>query len=141
AGRPAVLTLPHSPMARRVRPGYHPGAMSTAWLNGDLVDEDAPNVSLRDTGLLHGAGVFTTMRAKNGRVFRLTSHLRRLRQSCEALFVPLQFSDADLAAAVDDLLGQNDLSDARLRLTVTRGQATQDPLHGQHLTPSCFLTA
>jgi branched-chain amino acid aminotransferase len=115
--------------------------MSTAWLNGNLVDEDAPNISLRDTGLLHAAGVFTTMRAAAGRVFRLEEHLRRLRKSCDALFVPLQFSDADLASAVDDVLRHNDLADARMRLTVTRGQATTDPLHGTHLTPNCALTA
>src|SRR6266700_123504 len=115
--------------------------MSTAWLNGHFVDEDAPSLSLRDTGLLHGAGVFTTMRAKNGRVFRLSQHLQRLRNSSEALFIPLLFTDADLAAAVDELLSRNNLSDARLRLTITRGQSVQDPLHGTHLVPNCFLTA
>jgi branched-chain amino acid aminotransferase len=115
--------------------------MPTAWLNGNLVDEDSPNISLRDTGLLHAAGVFTTMRASAGRVFRLEAHLQRLRKSCEALFVPLQFSDADLASAVDSVLRENHLTDARMRLTVTRGQATTDPLHGTHLSPNCFLTA
>jgi branched-subunit amino acid aminotransferase/4-amino-4-deoxychorismate lyase len=115
--------------------------MSIAWLNGNFVDEDSPNISLRDTGLLHAAGVFTTMRASSGRVFRLPQHLQRLRASCEALFVPLQFSDADLAGAVDEVLSRNNLADARLRLTITRGQSLQDPLHGTHLTPNCFLTA
>jgi len=110
-------------------------------MNGNLVDEDGPNVSLRDTGLLHAAGVFTTTRASGGKVFRLERHLERLRKSCEALFVPLQFSDADLAGAVDEVLRQNGLADARMRMTVTRGQATQDPLHGTHLTPNCFVTA
>jgi branched-subunit amino acid aminotransferase/4-amino-4-deoxychorismate lyase len=115
--------------------------MPIAWLNAQFVDEDAPNISLRDTGLLHAAGVFTTMRAKGGSVFRLAQHLQRLRASCDALFVPLQFTDADLAAAVDQVLSQNNPPDARLRLTVTRGQAVQDPLHGTHLRPNCFLTA
>jgi branched-chain amino acid aminotransferase len=115
--------------------------MAFAWLNGTFIDEDAPALTLKDTGLLHAAGVFTTMRAYAGRVFRLTQHLQRLRQSSEALFVPLQHSDAELAAAVDELLDRNALKDARLRLTVTRGQSTHDPLHGQHLTPNCFLTA
>lgn len=115
--------------------------MPTAWLNGNLVDEDSPHVSLRDTGLLHAAGVFTTLRAKDARVFRLDRHLQRLRHSSEALFVPLQHSDADLADAVDQVLAQNNLRDARLRLTVTRGQSVNDPLHGTHLTPNCFLTA
>ena len=115
--------------------------MPTAWLNGNLVDEDAPNLSLRDTGLLHAAGVFTTMRASGGRVIRLEQHLQRLRRSCEALFVPLQYTDADLASAVDEVLRQNRLADARVRMTVTRGQSTTDPLHGTHLTPNCFVTA
>jgi branched-chain amino acid aminotransferase len=115
--------------------------MPTAWLNGQFVDEDEPCVTLKDTGLLHGAGVFTTMRAYDGRVFRLEQHLNRLRHSSEALFVPLQHSDAELAAAVDELLSHNALKDARLRLTVTRGQSTYDPLHGDHLSPNCFLTA
>ena len=115
--------------------------MSIAWLNGEFVDDDAPALSLRDTGLLHGAGVFTTMRARAGRVFRLSQHLARLRASSEALFVPLQYSDADLAGAVDEVLARNGLADARLRLTVTRGQAIQDPLHGTHLKPNCFLSA
>src|SRR5258706_2967551 len=115
--------------------------MSIAWLNANFVDEDSPNISLRDTGLRHAAGVFTTMRAQSGRVFRLPQHLQRLRASCEALFVPLQFSDADLGGAVDEILSRNNLADARLRLTVTRGQSQQDPLHGTHLTPNCFVTA
>jgi len=115
--------------------------MPIAWFNGQFIDDDAPAVALRDTGLLHAAGVFTTMRARAGRVFRLTHHLARLRASSEALFVPLKYSDAELASAIDEVLTRNNLADARLRLTVTRGQSTQDPLHGTHLTPNCFLTA
>ncbi|MDB5299561.1 MAG: putative branched-chain-amino-acid aminotransferase, partial [Phycisphaerales bacterium] len=36
---------------------------------------------------------------------------------------------------------RNELSDARLRLTVTRGTVTQDPLHGMRLDPTVFLTS
>src|SRR5437868_1319379 len=105
--------------------------MPYVWLNGNFVDESAASVSLRDAGLLHAAGVFTTMRGYGGgRVFRLAEHLRRLRESCEALFVPLQYTDDQLATAVKQLLTRNGLGDARLRLTVTRGTAQQDPVHG-----------
>jgi len=115
--------------------------MPTAWLNSQIVDEDAPQISLRDTGLLHAAGVFTTMRAKDRRVYRLAQHLKRLRASCEALFIPLQFSDAELSTAIADVLEKNQLQDARMRITVTRGQSRQDALHGAVLTPNCFITA
>jgi len=115
--------------------------MSFVWMNGGWVEEESATVSVRDTGLLHAAGVFTTMRAYGGKVLALDRHLRRLRESCEALFVPLQYRDDALTAATAELLEKNQLSDARLRLTVTRGRATQDPLHGMKLEPTVLLTA
>jgi branched-chain amino acid aminotransferase len=111
------------------------------WLNGVFTDESSASVSVRDTGLLHAAGVFTTMRAYNGQVFQLARHLARLRSSCDALFIPLQYRDEVLTAVVGEILSRNQLSEARLRLTVTRGVSTQDPLHGLRLEPTVFLTA
>jgi branched-chain amino acid aminotransferase len=110
-------------------------------MNGQFVDESTASVSLRDAGLLHGAGVFTTMRSYGGRVFRIGDHLSRLRASCEALFVPVQYKDEVLSHAASELLGRNNLTDARLRLTVTRGAISQDPLHGMRVEPMVFLTA
>jgi branched-chain amino acid aminotransferase len=115
--------------------------MPTVWLNGNVVDEAQASVSIRDTGLLHAAGVFTTMRAYGGKVFRLADHLRRLRESCEALFIPLTYKDDVLTRATDELLARDNLSAARLRLTITRGASTHDPLHGLRLEPTVFLTA
>jgi branched-chain amino acid aminotransferase len=114
--------------------------MPQVWLNDEFLDEDAASISVRDTGLLHAAGVFTTMRSYGGKVFRLPQHLRRLRDSCEALFIPLTSSDAQLESAVSELLERNQLKDARLRLTITRGTARNDPLHGMHLNPTTLLT-
>jgi branched-chain amino acid aminotransferase len=115
--------------------------MATVWLQGKWIDESNASVTLRDTGLLHAAGVFTTFRADGGKIFRLAEHLRRLRNSCEALFIPLQYDDAALSAAAVEILERNNLTDARMRLTVTRGAAISDPLHGLRLEPSVFLTA
>ena len=36
---------------------------------------------------------------------------------------------------------RNDLQDARLRLTVTRGTTLRDPVHGESFRPTCFITA
>jgi branched-chain amino acid aminotransferase len=111
------------------------------WLNGNFIDEENATISIRDTGVLHAAGVFTTMRSAGGRVFRLPQHLARIRESCEALFIPLQHSDHVLIDAANEVLSRNSLADARLRLTVTRGMAQDDPLHGMRLEPTAFLTA
>ena len=115
--------------------------MPFTWLNGAFVDESDASISVRDTGLLHAAGVFTTMRSNGGAIIHLPQHLRRLRDSCEALFIPLQSTDADLTAAANELLQRNSLANARLRLTVTRGLARQDAVHGAHLQPTTLLTA
>ena len=115
--------------------------MPFAWLNDTFVDESDASISIRDIGLLHAAGAFTTMRSHKGRVFRLGDHLKRLRASCEALFIPLPYGDDILTSVADELLRRNELSEARLRLTVTRGEAKQDALHGMHLQPSVILTA
>jgi branched-chain amino acid aminotransferase len=115
--------------------------MPFAWINGSFVDESAASVSARDTGLLHGIGVFTTMRARGGQVVRLDRHLKRLRQSCEELFIPLLYKDGELSEAISELLARNELSDARMRLTITRGTTVTDPLHGLHAQPTALLTA
>lgn len=115
--------------------------MPVIWLNNTFLDESDAALPLRDTGLLHAAGVFTTMRSTRGKVFRLAHHLKRLRDSCDALFIPLMYKDEQLIEAVEQILELNQLSDARLRLTVTRGHASNDPVHGLRLEPNTFLTA
>jgi len=115
--------------------------MALVWLNGSFVEDADAHLSLRDTGLLHSAGVFTTMRSYHGKVFRISRHLQRLHASCDALFVPLTFKDEQLIAATHELLKRNNLTEARLRLTITRGQASNDPLHGLRLEPNVFITA
>jgi branched-chain amino acid aminotransferase len=114
---------------------------ANVWLNGDLLRDDVASVSVGDLGLLHGAGVFTTMAARGGNVFRLGAHLSRLRSSCEQLSIPLTYTDADLTRVVDELLTAATLTDARLRLTVTRGRLREDPQHGAVVEPTVLLTA
>ena len=114
--------------------------MSQVWMNGSFVDDADAGVSLRDAGLLHGAGVFTTMRAVSGQVFRISEHLARLRASGEVLGVPIPYADDVLSHAAVELLGRNQLNDGRLRLTVTRGAMTLDS-EGARSQPNIFLTA
>lgn len=114
--------------------------MATVWLNGAFLDDATAAVPLRDSGLLHAAGVFTTTKAIVGRIFRLDQHLIRLRQSCDALAIPLPYDDDVLRGAVAMTLSRNQLTDARLRLTVTRGSATGVG-EARELVPTVFLTA
>ena len=100
-------------------------------VNGQVVPYDSATIAPGDAGLLHGAGLFETMRARTGRVFFLRDHLARLTRSAQALNIPFSLGESQLAEIIAELLEANDLSDARLRLTITRGDlhsaTTEDP--------------
>ncbi|HSW01861.1 MAG TPA: aminotransferase class IV [Sedimentisphaerales bacterium] len=94
---------------------------SRVYLNGELIDIDKAGVSVTDSGLLYGAGLFETMRSRNGVVFRLQDHLDRLFLSAAALSITLPCDKSLIEKAVDQVLEANQLKDARLRLTLTSG--------------------
>jgi len=97
-------------------------------LNGRLVAADEAVIKVSDAGFLHGASSFTTMRAHNGVVFRLASHLSRLLGTVELLGLRTEATPDTLTAAVGELLTANGLCDARLRITLTPGSiAGGDP--------------
>ena len=110
------------------------------WLDGRLLPAGDARIDPADAGFVHGIGVFTTMRATNGVVFRLADHLARLRGSGRLLQIPMPYSDEELAAAAGEVLGANGLADARLRLTLTAGPPTETPGSG-NLRPTVLLTA
>jgi branched-chain amino acid aminotransferase len=91
------------------------------YLNGQWVPRTEAAVSVYDGGFLHGAGLFETMRAENGRIFRLEAHLARLMRSAGKLLLPIEPSGLPSADDFQDLLRRNDLKRARVRLTVTSG--------------------
>jgi branched-chain amino acid aminotransferase len=90
------------------------------WLDGALVDEEAACVSASDHGFLVGDGVFDTLRVYRGRPFALGEHLARLRESAAAMRIPMPAS-IDLEEATRDVLEANDLTEARMRITLTSG--------------------
>lgn len=91
------------------------------YLNGQIVPAENAQVSVEDAGLQHAVGLFETMSAHHGRVFRLGDHLARLKRSAAELGLAAEMDTAPLADAVHQALQANDLQDARLRLTVTAG--------------------
>ena len=88
------------------------------WLDGQLVDEQAARVSAFDHGFLLGDGVFETLRVYAGEPFALDEHLARLHSSAAVMGIPVP---DDLHAAARDVLRANELSEARMRITLTSG--------------------
>jgi branched-chain amino acid aminotransferase len=88
------------------------------WVNGALVPPGEPILAADDRGFTLGDGLFETMRAYGGRVFRLRAHLERLRSSAARLGIPVP---PDLEDAVRATLAASGLDSAAVRLTLTRG--------------------
>jgi branched-chain amino acid aminotransferase len=95
------------------------------FLNDNLVDLEEARVSVTDSGLLYGAGLFETMRSRNGIVFRLQDHMERLFYSAQALSIVHSHNRERIGEAIRRLLEANELADARIRLTLTGGPLAQ----------------
>ncbi|MFQ5672995.1 MAG: aminotransferase class IV [Nitrospinales bacterium] len=91
------------------------------YLNGKFVALKNARVSILDRGFTHGDGLFETMRAYGGRVFRLDLHLQRLFRSAKSIYLPIPLTQAELASAIEKTIRKNRCPEAYVRLTVTRG--------------------
>ncbi len=91
------------------------------FLNKMLVPEPEAVVSVYDRGFLYGDGIYETMRAYNGVVFMIEKHLERLVRS--ATLIKLAVPETGfIFDAVLRTIEVNKLSDAYIRVTVSRGK-------------------
>ena len=91
------------------------------WLNGAFVEDTDAKTSVFDAGFQHGVGLFETMCAKNGRVFRAQSHMERLAESAAMLRLTENLQTAPLVEALQLTLDKNNQQEARMRITITGG--------------------
>lgn len=91
------------------------------YMNGKFCAKNEAKVSVFDHGLLYGDGVFEGIRAYNRRVFKLREHIVRLYESAHTIMLKIPMTQEAMIKAVVDTLKANALSDAYIRLIVTRG--------------------
>ena len=91
------------------------------WINGSFVEDNDASVSVFDAGLQHGVGLFETMIARNGRVFRPEQHMERLANSASVLRLTEKLQVEPLIDALQLVLTENAQTEARIRLTITGG--------------------
>ena len=90
-------------------------------IGGKYYDKADAKISVYDHGLLYGDGVFEGIRSYSGRVFRLKEHVDRLYDSAKAIHLEVPIRREAMAQVVTDTLELNKLTDAYIRLIVTRG--------------------
>lgn len=93
------------------------------YLNGAILPPEQARIDPFDRGFSLGDGLFETLRAYDGRPFRLEDHLERMSTAAAALDIPLPVDMPAVAEAVVALLGANRHGggDASIRITLSRG--------------------
>jgi aminodeoxychorismate lyase len=93
----------------------------TIFLNGQFVPEAQAVVPINDRGFTYGDGLFETMRVVNGRPFRLAQHLERMTRGADFLKIKCPFTPKEMQDFAGQLIGQNQMPEAVLRMVLTRG--------------------
>ncbi len=109
-------------------------------LNGSLVPLSQARLSPLDHGFLYGYGLFETMRAYSGHIFRLEAHLARLRRAAASLGLELDHLP-DMTQALYDTLDANHLGAARIRLTLSGGPGEPVPDMAACQEPTLLIIA
>lgn len=91
-------------------------------INGELIHRDQAGVSPFDSVVQGGDAVWEGLRLYDGRIFKLTEHLDRLRDSALAMAFPEIPSHEAITDALRRTLEANGMTDGvHIRLTLTRG--------------------
>jgi branched-chain amino acid aminotransferase len=91
-------------------------------INGKLVHRDEAGVSPFDSLVQGGDGVWEGLRLYDGRIFKFTEHLDRLRDSAKALAFTQIPSHEDITTEIRRTLEANGMTDGvHIRLTLSRG--------------------
>ncbi|GBC75483.1 Branched-chain-amino-acid aminotransferase [archaeon HR06] len=91
------------------------------FINDKFVLKSEAKISVYDHGLLYGDGVFEGIRVYNGIVFQLKEHIDRLYASANFIRLKIPLSKEELIKRVIETLKVNKLTDAYIRIIVSRG--------------------
>lgn len=91
------------------------------YIDGKYYLKSEAKISIYDHGLLYGDGVFEGIRAYHGIVFHLKEHIDRLYKSAHPIMLRIPMTKEELTKAVLRTLKKNRLTNAYIRLVVTRG--------------------
>ncbi len=91
------------------------------YVDGNYYPKSDAKISVYDHGFLYGDGVFEGIRAYNGSVFKLKEHIDRLYLSARTIMMKIPMTKEEMTKAVIETLKKNKLTDAYIRLVVSRG--------------------
>ncbi len=109
-------------------------------VDGELVSASEATVNVRDRGFMYGDAAFETCRVYGGTLFEWDAHAERLGETCDVLSLDHNLTDDDLHARIESTLDANDLWDASVRLSITRGVQPGKLTPGVDVVPTVVVT-
>lgn len=94
---------------------------NTIFLDDKIIEETEGHVSTLDRGFLYGDGLFETLRTYHKRPFRIEDHITRLSNSAHYFNIPFHYTSQHIRYIIEQLLTENNLTDAYIRMTLSRG--------------------
>ncbi len=108
------------------------------YIDGLFWNLENANISVLDRGFAYGDGLFETMRAYSGNIFRLEQHLDRLIKSARSILIELPITRNELKLAIYAAIKINGLSSSTVKITVTRGRQEQG-INIDHSSPPTIV--
>jgi aminodeoxychorismate lyase len=110
------------------------------FLNGQFLPETEAVVPINDRGFMYGDGLFETMRVVGKRPFRMAQHLERMTRGADFLKIKCPFTPKALEKFAGQLIEKNEMPDAILRVTLTRGPGERGYSPKNAETPTVVMT-
>jgi branched-chain amino acid aminotransferase len=94
------------------------------YINNKLVPKSKAVVSVFDHGFLYGDGVYETLRAYKGVVFKIEEHIERLFRSASMINLKIPKTRDEIKIAIYKTIRANRYNEAYIRISISRGPGT-----------------
>ena len=122
-----------TPVTPPVRPAEY-----LIYVNGELLPQSQATLSVMDHGFMYGDGCFDAYCGKNGYIFKLEEHTRRLYRSLHALRLKVRLTPDEMNQAILECARRNGLMDFYIKVIVSRG-ASPEPILDPRKCPETTL--
>lgn len=111
------------------------------YINGRWVHPNEASISINDVAVLRGYCAFEALRTYHRRPFHLDAHLQRLFRSAALMELDMPYTQAEIAAVIQEAIARNPYIHAAIRILVTGGESEDgiipsgDPVLAVLITP------
>jgi D-alanine transaminase len=112
------------------------------YLNGEFMPIEQARIPVLDRGFIFGDGVYELVPVYSGHPFRFGEHMRRLRNSLDAIQLKNPHSEQEWARLTAEIAKKNGGGDLQIYYHITRGvQTRRDHAFPANVTPTVFMMA